>query len=307
MTRNMKNAEFRSRRFQFTVNNYPKKDMKRFHALAESLESHRYICYGLETAETTGTPHIQGYIELTQAQRFTFLQNYFDFKRNGKLLQFHVEVANGTAEDNKKYCKKDGDFYEFGEPATQGSRTDLREIKEAVKANPKDLPRIIDEMANNQQQLRYAESLQPYYFQHRSPDIAPKVYWIYGQTGVGKTSLVYRSFTDICSVSDGHWPGTGYRQNECLLFDDFREGNIGFEQLLKIADRYPYDLQVKGGFIPLNSPYIVFTSPQAIDDSFTFAGGCENLLQLKRRLTEIHIDSLETSNKLDLKNYQPNA
>ncbi|MEO6536499.1 MAG: hypothetical protein ABIT47_02315 [Candidatus Paceibacterota bacterium] len=303
----MTDKDFRSRRFQFTINNYPKKDIKRFHELAESLEKHRYICYGFEKAESTGTPHIQGYVELTQAQRYTFLHSYFNFKRKGEVLKFHIEVANGTAEDNKKYCKKEGDFYEFGEPATQGSRTDLKEIKEAVRADPKATPRIIDEMANNQQQLRYIESLAPYYLKQRSPSIPPKVFWIYGQTGIGKTSLVYRCFSDICSVSEGNWPGTGYRQNECLLFDDFREGTINFEQLLKIADRYPYDLQFKGGFVPLNSPYIVFTSPECIDQSFTWLGRGENLMQLKRRVTEIYIDSKETADGINLRNYELEA
>ncbi|MEO5646702.1 MAG: hypothetical protein ABIQ91_04485, partial [Candidatus Paceibacterota bacterium] len=257
----MNEIEAKSRRYIFTVNNYPKKDLKRFHALAESLEKHRYICYGLETAETTGTPHIQGYIELNEAQRFTFLHNYFGFKRKGELIKFHIQPAKGTAEQNKKYDSKEGSFFEFGEPMTQGARNDLKLIKEAVKADPKKLSTIIDEMANNQQQLRFAESLAKYYFPSRNPNIQPKVFWIYGQTGVGKTRLVYRCFPDICSVSDYKWIGTGYVQNECLLFDDFRDGNLPFEQLIKITDRYPYTLPVKGGHVELNSPYIIFTSP----------------------------------------------
>jgi hypothetical protein len=302
----MDKKQSKSRRLCFTIPNYSEEDLARFHLLAESLEKHCYISYGLETGET-GFPHIQGYVELNSAQRFAYLQKYFNFKKDGELLKFHIEVANGTAHENRKYTQKEGTGFEYGEPLKQGSRSDLSEIKEAVKANPKDLPRIIDELANNQQQLRYAESLQPYYFQHRSPNTPPKVFWIYGSTGIGKTSLVYRCFEDVCSVSDGSWPGTGYRQNECLLFDDFREGNVRFEQLLKITDRYKYDLQYKGGFLPLNSPYIIFTSPQSIDHSFPFDGKGENLQQLKRRVIEIYIDSPETSNAIDLKNYTPEA
>jgi len=302
----MTDIETKSRRYIFTVNNYTKKDLKRFHVLAESLEKHRYICYGLEVAGT-GTPHIQGYIELNEAQRFTFLHNYFDFKRKDEVLKFHIQPAKGTAEQNKKYDGKEGDFYEFGEPQTQGARNDLKLIKEAVKASPKNLPTIIDEMANNQQQLRFAESLTKYYFAHRNPNTPPNVFWIYGQTGVGKTRLVYRCFPDVCSVSDYKWIGTGYAQNECILFDDFRDGNLPFEQILKITDRYPYTLPVKGGHVELDSPYIIFTSPKDIETTFSWSSGQENLKQLKRRMVEIDLDMELDVDALDLRNYEPEA
>lgn len=299
--------QLKSRRLVFTINNYSQEDLERLHALAPTLEKHCYISYGLEVGEETGTPHIQGYIELRTAQRYAYLQKYFDFRKDGKLLKFHVEKAIAPAENNRKYTQKDGSGFEYGEPLKQGSRTDLSEIKEAIKAAPRNLSITIDELAQNNQQLKYAENLQPHYFASRNPAVPPKVFWVYGSTGIGKTSLVYRCFDDICSVSDGNWPGTGYKQNECLLFDDFRDGTIRFEQLLKIADRYPYDLQFKGGFVPLNSPYIVFTSPECIDYSFTWSGKGENLQQLKRRITEIYIDSPETAESIDLRNYPPQA
>jgi hypothetical protein len=292
----------KSRRYCFTIPNYAEEDLERFHTLAQSLEKHCYICYGLEVADS-GLPHIQGYVELNSAQRITYLQKYFDFKRDGKLLRFHVEIANGTAADNKKYTQKEGEFFEYGEPLKQGSRTDLSEIKEAIKENPKDLAKIIDEKATNNQQLKYAENLQKYYFKHRDPAVPPKVFWIYGQTGIGKTSLVYRTFQDICSVSDFNWIGTGYVQNECLLFDDFREFNMSFELLLKITDRFPHTLFYKGGSVPLNSPYIVFTSPHSLDD--TFKHSRENIEQLKRRIVEIDLDMEMNIVNLDLKNYNP--
>lgn len=302
----MEKKQTKSRRYCFTIPNYSEEDLERFHVLATSLEKHCYICYGLEIADS-GLRHIQGYIELHSAQRIAYLQKYFDFKRDGKLLKFHIESANGTAAENKKYTEKENSFFEFGEPLKQGSRTDLSEIKEAVKAAPKNLPKIIDELAQNNQQLKFAESLQRYYFSHRDPAVPPKVYWIHGQTGIGKTSLVYRCFSDICSVSDSNWIGTGYSQNECLLFDDFREGNVSFEQLLKITDRYPYTLFYKGGSIPLNSSFIIFTSPQSIDQSFPWSRKEENLEQLRRRVIEIDLDTVADVSDVDLRNYPPQA
>jgi hypothetical protein len=296
----------KSRRYCFTIPNYSLEDLERFHTLAESLEKHCYISYGLEVAES-GLSHIQGYVELNSAQRYAYLQKYFNFRKDGELLKFHVEIANGTAEENRKYTQKEGNGFEFGVPVKQGSRTDLSEIKEAVKTSPKDLPKIIDELAQNNQQLKYAENLQRYYFSHRSTDNPPKVFWLYGQTGIGKTSLVFKTFTDICSVSDYNWIGTGYQQNECLLFDDIRNHNIPFEQLLKITDRYPYTLFYKGGAVPLNSPYIIFTSPCGISQTFGYQSQHENLNQLRRRLTEIDLDMVEDVYAIDLRNYPKNG
>ncbi len=296
----MKEKESKSRRFCYTINNYTEEELKDFIKLAESLENHRYICFGLEIAPTTGTKHIQGYIELNESQRYSFLHKYFNFKRDKKILKFHIENANGTAEENKVYTGKDNEFYEFGEPIKQGARTDLIEIKMLVKDNPKNLNKIIDERANNLQQLKFAQSIQPIYLSDRNPKFPPHVFWIFGSTGVGKTSLVYRNFDDVCSVSSPRWAGTGYNQNECLLFDDIREFDIAFNDLLKITDRFPYTLERKHGQIALNSPFIVFTAPKCIDQTFTSTR--ENLMQLKRRLIEIDLDSVENINDIDLKN-----
>lgn len=295
----MKTNETKSRNYCFTINNYTQEDLEKLHTLGAESANHHYLIFGLELAPETGTKHIQGYIQLNEAQRFNYLQKYFNLQRNKKLFKFHIEIANGTPEQNIKYCSKDGDSYNYGIPQSQGKRTDMTEIKVLVKENPKDIYRIIDEKANNLQQLKYALSLQPIYLKHRDPQFQPKVYWIFGATGVGKTSLVYKCFDDICSVSSYDWLGTGYNQNECFLLDDFRPENLRFEMLLKLTDRYPISLYFKGGQIPFNSPYIVITSPKSIER--TFDRNKEDLKQLKRRVVEIHIGVVPYENEINLK------
>jgi hypothetical protein len=297
----MDKKDLKTRNYLYTINNYTKKDLKKFITLAESLEKHRYICFGLEIAPTTGTKHIQGYIQLNIAQRLTFLHNYFSFTKGGELLKFHIDMANGTPDQNRDYCKKDGQFYEFGEPMSQGNRTDMTEIKNSIRDNPKNLNAIIDEQGNNLQQVRFAQTLQPIYLPKRDPEHPPTVYWIFGDTGIGKTRLVSRTFEDICYVSSYKWLGTDYNQNECFLLDDFRPGNLEFETILKITDRYPFTLEFKGSQIPLNSEYIIFTSPYSLNA--TFDGHTrENLQQLKRRLTEIDLNEVENIDDIDLRN-----
>jgi hypothetical protein len=296
----MEEKEIKTRNYAFTINNYRDDDLESFENLASALDKHHYICYGLEIAPTTNTKHIQGYIQLNDAQRYSYLHNYFNFQKDGAVLKFHVEIANGTPEQNKKYCQKDGDFYEFGEPVTQGARTDLKEIKEKIKENPKNLNQIIHEHGNNYQQLKYAESLPKYYLHKRNPDTPPKVFWIFGSTGIGKTKLVSKMFDDICYVSSYKWLGTDYNQNECFCLDDFREFDLPFNIILKITDRYPFTLEFKGSQIPLNSPFIIFTSPKSIDE--TFHSTTEDIKQLKRRVVEINLDSIANRDDIDLRN-----
>lgn len=292
----------KSKRYCFTIHNYTPQELTQFHELAESLEKHRYICYGLETAPDTGTKHIQGYIELHTTQRLGFVQRYFNIKRDGKVHKFHLEIANGTAEQNKKYTSKDGEHFEFGEPQTQGTRNDLIAIKRRMEDDPRDLTGVVREHGNNYQQIKYAENLQPYYLNHRDPEVPPTVIWICGDTGVGKTSLVYKTFgkDNICSVSSYNWLGTDYHQQECLLMDDFRPEDLPFNTLLKITDRYPFTLERKGGHIPLNSPYIIITSPKFI--KYTFTDNKEKVEQLLRRVKEINLNLIADDSGIDLKN-----
>jgi hypothetical protein len=271
--------------------------------IAKGLESHKYICYGLEVAPTTGNKHIQGYIQLKDRKKFTFLHEYFDLQKKGKLDKFHIEIAKGSVKKNQKYTSKTRDedavpnevWLEYGTPTKQGKRTDLTDLKEKLREDPKALRELMEDDVVSTQQMRFIEGMQKYMFKHRDPKTPPKIFWLYGSTGKGKTKLVYDSFESICTVSDFKWPGNFYYQEECLLLDDFREKDIAFHTLLKILDRYPFTLAVKGSFVPLNSPFIVITSPQSIRN--TFIESFEDVKQLERRITaEINLDIEEIKN-----------
>jgi len=79
-----------------------------------------YLVMGRETGES-GTPHLQGYVIFTAAVRRNTAKNRLGSQR------FHLEVSRGTPKQASDYCKKDGDYDEFGEcpEVSQGKRTDL--------------------------------------------------------------------------------------------------------------------------------------------------------------------------------------
>lgn len=84
-----------------------------------------YIVFGREKAPTTGTPHLQGYVQR---------RNPTSFKTWQKLLfNAHISVPKGTPEQNRTYCtKEDSEFYERGVMPCPRQRTDLDEMFAAV-------------------------------------------------------------------------------------------------------------------------------------------------------------------------------
>ena len=299
----MKKKYNKTRRFVFTINNYTKKEKKQFVRMAMKLKKHRYILFAFEIGDKKKTPHIQGYIELTEHQQFTFLHNYFNLQRKSKKLKFHIQEAKADQKKNYEYISKDGNFYEFGKSKdNQGKRNDILEIKKELLKNPKNYKSIIIEKANTSPSLNYAEKFLKYIFTQRDIKSPPVVLWIYGDTGIGKTKIVFDTFKSICTVGNYKWIGTNYSQNEVLLFDDFRSEDLSFHKILKITDKYPLTLDVKNSNIELNSPYIIFTSSKSINKTFNQESKKENLEQLKRRIHEI---DLKNEKDVDLKKYKP--
>lgn len=137
--------------FVWTLNNYTDEDIIRING-AIGQRGISYICYGREVAPSTGTPHLQGYMQSTQKQ-YERLQLAFAPTHLNNLQQAKAASGPNAAEISGVfgepytaigYCMKDGDFYETGEkvaiaPSKQGGRNDLKKAMEAVKSGATDL------------------------------------------------------------------------------------------------------------------------------------------------------------------------
>lgn len=89
-----------SETWAFTIQN-PTKAVKK-HLQSIPL-SDCFLIYGNEVAPTTGTPHLQGFVE-------------FDYRRRGSaVLKFlcasHVEATRSSVQSNVLYCAKEGKFW----------------------------------------------------------------------------------------------------------------------------------------------------------------------------------------------------
>jgi len=103
-------------RWCFTWNNYTDESINVINAFFSAKCT--YGIFGKEVGET-GTPHLQGFFVLRRASRFTGIARH--------LPGVHLEKTRATTQEALDYCKKDGDYVEYGHPpVNQGQRSDLQ-------------------------------------------------------------------------------------------------------------------------------------------------------------------------------------
>nr|WQA30167.1 MAG: rep protein [Cressdnaviricota sp.] len=88
------------------------------------------------------------------------------------------------------------------------------------------------------------------------------------------------------SLDHGKW-FEGYDAHEDVIIDDFREGWCPFPTLLRLLDRYPYRIEVKGASRQFLAKRIFITSCHPPDKVYNNIRD-EDMLQLGRRIDMIY-------------------
>lgn len=225
-----------------------------------------------------GTPHLHIVYRFHSDKQFDVLKKAFPRANIQK-----VDRPKNAIE----YVKKTGKYFEEGVSGlqNQGKRNDLEYMATRIK-NGADWEELVDTMP--WMIVKFPKGIQKLMEVRAKSVMRENMYiqWIYGKAGVGKSRSVYDNHgIDNVYMKDGTPWWDGYQNQDVILIDDF-DGRWPFRDLLRLLDRYPYQGQVKGGYVKITSSVIYITcdrSPQEV-----FNGDDINIIaQVLRRLTAV--------------------
>lgn len=218
-------------------------------------------CIYQEEVGANGTPHFQGYIELKAPRRITSLQ------RIPGLDGAHFEIRRGTRAEAIAYCQKKDDTYidgpyTFGdlEAGGQGSRNDYAGLKKAIDKGATDKA-LWDEYPDLY--LRFS-SVIPKIRMLTTPqrNFKTKVYVLWGPPNTGKTTwcLNHSSGKEgpLYFKQRSNW-WDGYDGVMNVILDDFYAW-IKYDELLRLCDMFPCQVEIKGSHVAFAPRRIYITS-----------------------------------------------
>ncbi len=236
----------RVRNFVFTLNNYTTADEEKL----KSESRFSYLIYGREIGESR-TPHLQGYAELKKQRTFGKVS------KDIMMGKAYIARRKGTQRQARDYCMKDKDFVEIGTPKRKMLKGKLAVMlkggatrREIINEHPLQYARMHSGLE------KIIEMNQP------RRDKPPKVLVLVGKTGTGKSYAAHKKFPDAYRATwpeGGKWWWPEYDHERVVILDEFRE-QIKYDYMLKLLDRYPFRVQVKGGHKQFNSKVIVITT-----------------------------------------------
>ena len=229
--------------------------------------------YQVEIAPTTKKKHFQCYFEFFHKASFKKIQ--LCLGKNNKDSYFgHWEIRRGTHQQAYDYCSKtETRENPLAEPITFGKFT--VELEEKKEEKSEKLSKAIQAI-NQGKTIEEVWRIDPKsYLKFRSNlicainDISPKRSWVpeviilYGPTGCGKSRWAQDNYPNAyifqCpSIGKQEW-WPSYYGHETVVINEFY-GQLGFDYLLNLLDRYAMTVQTKGGFANFCATRVIFTT-----------------------------------------------
>ncbi len=254
----------RGRNFVFTLNNPTTLELKFWKKLLREgafrkTHSVRFVSFQSEIS-LSGTPHLQGYVELTKQCIGTFIKRHFGFR-------IHFENRFGTQAQAIAYTKKQDTRVATGLAGDGGEAKKLGKDTLAVVAAALKLGGDLKECAEDYPVsfMRDGAKIRSYALnmigRRRAP---PEVIIYYGNTGTGKSASADKQWPEAYWVPmprPGGWWWPNYCGEETVIIDEFAN-QFKYHTMLRLLDRYPFDLQEKGNNMQLaaSTKRIVFTT-----------------------------------------------
>lgn len=249
-----------SRNYGFTAWEEPRPDMDKC----------KYVIYGREICPKTGKEHFQGYGE--------FARRTYAMAGAKRILGVpdgtHLYPRRGTREQMRDYCRKDGEFREFG---VWESLTKEDLFKQPIGFLKENYPEFYCRYHKGLEKLQTKESPE-------WRDLTVTVLWGEPERFKSRRARVCDSW--YCVESPYKW-FDGYTNQKRLILDDFILEDIGHNKLKRLLDGYPLQLETKGGFTHAHWTEVVITTNEKPKDWFREVKG------LKRRCHKV-IECTET-------------
>jgi len=246
-----------------------------------------YLIAGKESCPTTDRIHLQGYVRFRNARRLSFIKRHVSDRLT-------LNIAGGSAQQNKTYCSKGGDYYESGTIPKQGKRSDLAKAYAIAKAGGS----IHDYLESDNPTWQGLQGFHRLAAVVSMKDMAGKktgnkeVHWYYGASGSGKTYYARVNNPDAwVSPAAGNlrW-FDGYIGQKVAIFDEFHPDH--FRKHVELAHRllHPWDeaVEIKGATISWRPQKIYICSLFSPQDFAKQVYSDDNAArQLLRRVTSV--------------------
>lgn len=192
----------------------------------------KYICWGVERCPDTDRLHYQGFVVFDRTHRIPSAKRVL-----GGGGDAHLESREGTRKQAIDYCRKDGDFFEWGSCGRRTIEDRLRD-RDSITIIKREEPLFY---------VRYYRGIEKLLSTpHGGLNFRTvEVTWLYGKTGVGKTRQVMEMDSVYKLDPPYNW-FDGYEGEDILLLDDYENDSIARGMLLNMLDGYRLRLPIKG-------------------------------------------------------------
>jgi len=258
MTYHEQNSTF-SHNWCLTWNNPPENAMQ---IIAGYIQSGllTYAVAGHEVAPTTGTSHLQMFVQFAVRKRLQSVRKAFP--------NVWAEAMKTNPDAAAKYCKKDGEFEEFGTLKSQSQTLqckwrqflELAEDGRFEEMDPGMYVRHYTTAKKLRSEIPEADN---------APLTKPAGIWVWGVPGTGKTTTVTNAYEGAYLKDLNKW-WDGYAAQDVVVIDEFsRDFPQDIKRLIKVwGDRLPFTGESKGVSHRIRPKLVIITSNWSIDQVF---------------------------------------
>jgi len=269
--------------FCFTLNNYTPGEVE----LLQNVDCWYLVC-GEEKAPTTGTIHLQCFIQFKKKKKLSTVINRLP-RRSAKVQRMY---ERSTVEACVTYCKKDEKIIvEIGGPWFEKKINGLDELNDLIK----DGKTTVDELCLNNPMAHYQygrtlSRTETIVRRKTRRKVFKKGIWFFGLSMTGKTHRAWQYIEenklhdDLYEWQEDNGYYTDYEPHmTCMLINEFR-GGMPYNELLRITDKWPTRLKRKSiGVVPCMIDTVIVTSSLNPYEVYRNLSANDNIMQLIRR------------------------